>query len=117
NSRQSSWSSTRAAVRNTFDKHNYAFKWAFAEFDGARSLIPWTVKHASTNERNIAKLAVRSASILEGERRASARIILGSATQLPLAEGSVDAVVTDPPYYDNVMYGECSDYFYVWLKR
>jgi adenine-specific DNA methylase len=23
----------------------------------------------------------------------------------------------DPPYYDNVMYAELSDYFYVWLKR
>jgi adenine-specific DNA methylase len=42
---------------------------------------------------------------------------VGSATDLPLESESVDAVVTDPPYYDNVMYGECSDYFYVWLKR
>lgn len=25
--------------------------------------------------------------------------------------------MTDPPYYDNVMYAECSDFFYVWLKR
>ena len=23
----------------------------------------------------------------------------------------------DPPYYDNVQYGELSDYFYVWQKR
>ena len=23
----------------------------------------------------------------------------------------------DPPYYDNVMYAECSNYFYVWMKR
>ena len=34
-----------------------------------------------------------------------------------LADGSVDAVVMDPPYYDNVMYAELSDFFYVWLKR
>jgi putative DNA methylase len=34
-----------------------------------------------------------------------------------LAEGSVDCVVMDPPYYDNVMYAELSDFFYVWLKR
>ena len=26
-------------------------------------------------------------------------------------------VVMDPPYYDNVMYAELSDFFYVWLKR
>ena len=34
-----------------------------------------------------------------------------------LADGSVDCVVMDPPYYDNVMYAELSDFFYVWLKR
>lgn len=29
---------------------------------------------------------------------------------------SVDAVITDPPYCDNVMYGELADFFYVWLR-
>ena len=27
-----------------------------------------------------------------------------------------DAVITDPPYYDNIIYSELSDYFYVWQK-
>lgn len=26
-------------------------------------------------------------------------------------------VVTDPPYYDAIGYADCSDFFYVWLKR
>jgi adenine-specific DNA methylase len=30
---------------------------------------------------------------------------------------SVDLVCIDPPYYDNVQYGELSDYFYVWQRR
>lgn len=34
-----------------------------------------------------------------------------------VADHSIDAVVMDPPYYDNVMYAELSDFFYVWLKR
>lgn len=34
-----------------------------------------------------------------------------------LGDGSIDCVVIDPPYYDNVMYAELSDFFYVWLKR
>ncbi len=34
-----------------------------------------------------------------------------------IADGSIDVVVMDPPYYDNVMYAELSDFFYVWLKR
>lgn len=29
---------------------------------------------------------------------------------------SVDAVVTDPPYFDYVHYSELSDFFYAWLK-
>ena len=27
-----------------------------------------------------------------------------------------DAIITDPPYYDNIIYSEVSDFFYVWLK-
>ncbi|WP_085946403.1 DUF1156 domain-containing protein [Natronobacterium lacisalsi] len=32
------------------------------------------------------------------------------------AENEYDAVITDPPYYDNVLYSELSDFFYVWQK-
>jgi adenine-specific DNA methylase len=32
------------------------------------------------------------------------------------AEDEYDAVITDPPYYDNIIYSELSDYFYVWQK-
>ena len=32
------------------------------------------------------------------------------------AENEFDAVITDPPYYDNIIYSEVSDYFYVWQK-
>jgi putative DNA methylase len=32
------------------------------------------------------------------------------------AEDKYDAVITDPPYYDNIIYSEVADYFYVWQK-
>jgi len=41
----------------------------------------------------------------------------GSATRLPYPDNFFDAVLTDPPYYDNVNYSALSDFFYVWLKR
>jgi adenine-specific DNA methylase len=41
----------------------------------------------------------------------------GSAVSLPWPNNYFDAVLTDPPYYDNVAYGYLSDFFYVWLKR
>ena len=34
---------SRTTVRNTFDRHDFAFKWSFAEFDGAAALLPWAV--------------------------------------------------------------------------
>jgi putative DNA methylase len=50
-----------------------------------------------------------------GERPADVR--RGSATSLPWPDSSFDAVITDPPYYDNVPYADISDFFYVWLRR
>ncbi|MFQ6125365.1 MAG: DUF1156 domain-containing protein [Candidatus Heimdallarchaeota archaeon] len=33
-----------------------------------------------------------------------------------IPDKSIDAVITDPPYFDNIMYSEVSDFFYVWLR-
>jgi putative DNA methylase len=39
----------------------------------------------------------------------------GDMREVP-AEGTFDAIITDPPYYDNVVYSELSDFFYVWQR-
>ena len=41
----------------------------------------------------------------------------GTSEYLPIDDESVDAVITDPPYFDNVMYSETADFYYVWLKQ
>ncbi len=41
----------------------------------------------------------------------------GPAARIPLPDGSVPLVATDPPYYDAVPYADLSDFCYVWLKR
>ena len=38
-----------------------------------------------------------------------------SATDLP--EASVDAVLTDPPFFDNVHYSQLADFFHVWQRH
>ncbi|MGH3171866.1 MAG: hypothetical protein ACRDN0_39150, partial [Trebonia sp.] len=40
-----------------------------------------------------------------------------SAVALPFRDGSVDAVITHPPYYNMIDYLDASDLFYVWLRR
>jgi len=51
--------------------------------------------------------------ILDTEQ--SCVVLCRDSRSIPLADGTVDAVVTDPPYFDNVMYGELSEFYYVWL--
>jgi len=46
-----------------------------------------------------------------------ANILRTSATELPYSNNFFDAIITDPPYYDNISYAALSDFFYVWLKR
>ena len=36
---------------------------------------------------------------------------------MPVPDSSVDAIVTDPPYFDFVHYSELSDFFYAWLTN
>lgn len=44
-------------------------------------------------------------------------IIAGSAADLEIPPLSVDAVITDPPYFDNVQYAELMDFCYIWLRK
>jgi putative DNA methylase len=46
----------------------------------------------------------------------SLMVLNGDSSHLPLPEACVDAVVTDPPYFDFVHYSELSDFFFAWLS-
>lgn len=51
------------------------------------------------------------------EAPGSAALILnGTSAALPIPDRSVDAVLTDPPYFDFVHYSELSDFFFAWLS-
>lgn len=47
----------------------------------------------------------------------SAYISSGSSADTDLPAGSVDLIVTDPPYLDNVHYSELADFFHAWLRQ
>jgi len=40
----------------------------------------------------------------------------GSSAATSLDDESVDLVVTDPPFFDNVHYSELADFFFAWQK-
>ncbi len=41
----------------------------------------------------------------------------GSSSQTDIEDGVVDAVITDPPFFDNVHYSQLADFFYVWIRE
>jgi len=45
-----------------------------------------------------------------------ALVLCADSAHLDLPEGSVDVIVTDPPYFDFVHYSELADFFYAWLR-
>jgi hypothetical protein len=118
NSRMSTWHPYRDRIANTFDRHDFGFKWSFAEFDGSRALHRWGLDQVCSTYSGTADLLSQDAKLLSTPAQLHVpNVILGSATDLNVPSGTIDAVVTDPPYYDNVMYAECADFFYVWMKR
>jgi adenine-specific DNA methylase len=54
---------------------------------------------------------------LNGSRSRKANIRCASSTTIELARESLDAVLTDPPYFGNVQYAELMDFCYSWLRR
>ena len=41
----------------------------------------------------------------------------GDSSKTDLPDKSIDAVITDPPFFDNVHYSQLADFFYVWQRH
>jgi hypothetical protein len=121
-------------MRSVFDRHDFAFKWSTAEmapliaglgydwtFSSSAKCIAELIDLIAPANGSVADAGpLFSASTPAAQPSSTAPVLIscGSGDSLAhLDAGTVDAVVMDPPYYDNVMYAELSDFFYVWLKR
>jgi adenine-specific DNA methylase len=113
NAVSSIWHPSRGIIAHVFNRHEYSFKATFSEMATcvAGSGLEWAIRNAIKAYEDLAKLPRAS-------KASPVSITQGSATNLlDLDDGSVTAVVVDPPYCDNVQYSELADFFYVWLKR
>ena len=130
NARLASWNVQLQGMRSVFDRHDFAFKWSYAELaplvTGAG--YDWAMKQMAKCLDELVALVRSDANGVEGDLFRQGEL----ASHLPppiyitckpgdsldhVDAGTIDLVVIDPPYYDNVMYAELSDFFYVWLKR
>ena len=149
NCRMTRWIVDREVVAGKFDRHDFAFKWSYAEMaplivglgydwaleqtekclieltdllrpdfskDELKTLSSSKCKATPTSSRSL--LDYTSATAAEPFTPPKTVLTCGSGDYLlHIDDHSIDAVVMDPPYYNNVMYAELSDFFYVWLKR
>jgi adenine-specific DNA methylase len=120
NSRQTRWIPQRGTVSGTFSRHDFSVKWTFGEmiFTGPNSGAAWGLAQVIDAYRDIAGLAKPLYNRCARGTSLPLTILNGTAAHMPsVPVQSVDLVCMDPPYYDNVQYGELSDYFYVWQRR
>lgn len=103
------WESSKNQVRHMYTRQALGMMWDYAEaglFGDAAGDFAITLG--------------TMLEVLAEEARSESRIghiEQASATNHPLPDDSVSALVTDPPYYDAVPYAYLSDFFYVWLRR
>ena len=133
NSRMTRWHSGREVIVNTFDRHDFSFKWSYAEM--APLVVglgyQWVFDQIEKCIRELVELATGETISTEGET-SSLEFVAASESSAPammsitckpadsidhITNASVDVIVMDPPYYNNVTYAELADFFYVWEKR
>ena len=101
------WNIPGEKVEHVFGRQALPMVWDFAEANiladiGWAGACQWVGKVLDHNARS--GLTAGTAA-------------LASATAHPLPNDTVDAVVTDPPYYAAIPYADLSDFFYSWLRR
>ena len=101
------WNIPGEKVEHVFGRQALPMVWDFAEANiladiGWAGACQWVEKVLDHNVRS---------------GYAAGTVALASATAHPLPNNTVDAVVTDPPYYAAIPYADLSDFFYSWLQR
>ncbi len=110
NSKVTRWVSPGEFAGNTFTRQALPMTWDYLELNPLsgstgdwQGATEWVLRFISNNP-------AFSESVSVSVQRAS-------ATRIPHPNNSLDAILSDPPYYDSVPYAALSDFFYVWLKR
>ena len=101
---------------NCYKRYENAKAYCMKPFEKFKDATGQVVTVAVEGEQILARFVTSYEELLQTDR--GAWLLCRDASHLPeIPDRSVDLVVTDPPYYDNVHYSELSNFFYVWLSR
>ena len=77
---------------------------------------PFEVRQEGSRRHRVPIRGERIGAEANGRHRA-VRLRRADAASSDFEPGTLDAVLTDPPYFGNVQYAELMDYCYAWLQR
>jgi len=101
---------------NCYKRYENAKLYCIKPFEKFKSSDGQVVTVRSRSESIHAQFVGSYQELLQTER--GALLFCQDSSHLPeIPDGSVNFVITDPPYYDNVHYSELSNFFYVWLSQ
>ncbi|MEG3966626.1 DUF1156 domain-containing protein [Microcoleus sp. T2B6] len=101
------WASSGEFIAHTFGRQALPMVWDYAEVNPLSDL-GWT---------GASEWVCRVVEEIAAAKLVSGSASLTSATRQLLPDDSVDATITDPPYYAAIPYADLSDFFYSWHKR
>ena len=124
NARLARWIDSTGTAGGVFDRHDFGMVWSHVEIpviEVGRGLS-WATTAVEKCLREIIEMAGHESVKTLVPRSSSiappTEVISGPAQFMyNIPDGSIDCIVFDPPYHNNVNYAELSDFFYVWLKR
>ncbi|MBS3905935.1 MAG: DUF1156 domain-containing protein [Syntrophaceae bacterium] len=108
NSMLATWNLSTSATAHGFTRWALPITWDFTEaniiegFSGGYStMLEW--------------LQISLVNVLKAHSHSPSPSVRNQSASK--AAGAIDAIVTDPPYYDAIPYSDLMDFFYVWLRR
>ncbi len=105
----SHWHSSGEKISASYSRQALSMVWDFPEVN--------LLGDASGNAAAALGFTVEALHAVAATITVPATIHRGSATELPFPDEHFDALITDPPYYDNISYANCADFFYILLKK
>ncbi|RDZ50448.1 DNA methyltransferase [Haloferax sp. Atlit-4N] len=108
---------------NSFDPPNqpsegnvWGAKYGMGTFESAWDMVISGVEYANEpTERYLKSGSMVESELFSQPIGEDITVHRGDMRLIDVSSG-YDAVITDPPYYDNIIYSEVSDFFYVWQK-
>jgi putative DNA methylase len=109
NSALCTWHNSGEKMRNTFPRFALSIVWDYAELPiinetGGAYLaqMDWVARYVDHAIIGISQ---------------SPGVNINQASAINHVFGDLDAIVTDPPYYDAIPYSDLMDFFYIWQRR